>query len=1278
MLKHTFHAIWMLFVTLLFLTAVVLTVARIWVPSLNDYRVEIENAASQALDRQVSIGGLEVTWRGLGPVLKLKNIHIESQDADHDPLDIGEIWVTIDTDHYLAKRAIKIAAVDLIGAELVVIRDASGEIYLDGFRQEDSDTSLLEGLKDMHRLSVHDVNLSWIDRQNDAAPRRFSNIALSLNNEDYRHSVTGHALLPEDVGYRVDVEAELFGNSAYPKEWQGRVYAKGQSVSLATLLGKHIPAGMTLQGITDARVWADFVSLEVRALSGEIDTRELRIEHAEGDRKHAFKADMLSGQFGWRSSDQGWQFAMQQLHVRQQQEDWEIDNLSLAGTSHQDVNHINGVSSLVALDGFGALLPLIPGLAEDDRQLLAGLQPRGLINDLIFGISVTDQSTRVTGYSADFSGLGISQSGAIPMIAGLDGSVSGSMGAGTLTLDGRNVAFHDTNLFRDVFSVERVLGDIYWHRDAQRLEVGSDALAVSNNDLSLGAEFALDIPATDGGVSMNLALDVETADLSRIHHYLPARVMPARGVAWLDRSFKSGLITNGSIVVNGRFDQVPFDNGEGKLEVRLPVTSAVLDFHEDWSPVTGLDAQVDFTGRVMDIHSSRGAIRSASLESVHAQILNLAKPNLTINGEVQGQLPVMLAELGSSPLGEIYGGFVDRVIAGGDTALGLDIVVPLAKKNAPVEVSGRISLDDNTLKVRDSDIDLQGISGRLDFNSKGIKGKKLHARLFGHPATARVWTEPGTSITNISLDGPLQLMDRFLKKDSLPGSAISGSSDWQVLLALRGMPARGKKADIGLTVTSSLVGTTIDLPEPLGKDATSTREIVIVAEKIDEPVKMLGLRYGKVLEGLLKVAINEQGEQSLQQGVISVGGKKPVLPDLDELLFIGDLEKFHLVDWQPHLKGGDSPGLPVKFALHVDELEVFGYLMNDVSVDMEEAGLVWHIKADGPDVAGDVHLARTGSELDKVTLNMERLALDSSRKQQSESASEVKPGDLPDLQVSLQQLVFDQAELGLFELKTVKQPDSTVNIERLVVSSDLLSLRMNGNWKQENGEQVSSVNLVVSDGDMEAIMELLGYQKSIRDGRLTGSMQAAWPGAPWDFSPPAVDGKIRIKVLSGQLLDVEPGATGRVLGLLSLNNLPRRLLLDFSDLFAEGFSFDKIKGSFVIDGGNAYTTDLYVDGPPARIDISGRIGLAEQDYDELVTVTPYVKTGISLAGALAAGPAVGAILMMAETLLEGRLGPLNRIAQTQYTVTGPWADPVITKLTTKEKLPEPAADETGE
>jgi uncharacterized protein YhdP len=235
---------------------------------------------------------------------------------------------------------------------------------------------------------------------------------------------------------------------------------------------------------------------------------------------------------------------------------------------------------------------------------------------------------------------------------------------------------------------------------------------------------------------------------------------------------------------------------------------------------------------------------------------------------------------------------------------------------------------------------------------------------------------------------------------------------------------------------------------------------------------------------------------------------------------------------------------------------------------------------------------------------------------------------------------------------------------------------MSGNWRLQRDEQLSSIDLEISEGEMDRLMELLGYQKNIDGGTLSGSMRIAWPGPPWAFSPPLTEGKVKLRITDGQLLDVDPGAAGRMLGLLSVSNLPRRLSLDFSDLFQKGFRFDEISGSFVIDDGNAYTNDLLVDGPAAKIEISGRIGLVDQDYDELVTVVPYVKTGIPLAGTLAGGPAVGAVLLVAETLLEGRLGPLNRIAKKQYSVTGPWEDPVIEKLatTTVDTEPEPSFD----
>jgi len=525
------------------------------------------------------------------------------------------------------------------------------------------------------------------------------------------------------------------------------------------------------------------------------------------------------------------------------------------------------------------------------------------------------------------------------------------------------------------------------------------------------------------------------------------------------------------------------------------------------------------------------------------------------------------------------------------------------------------------------------------------------------------------------------LFDRFIEKDSFLGAATSGSSDWQVLVALRGMPERGKNADIGVIVTSDLVGTAIDLPAPFGKGPESVRQLTIVEDRVGVDESTVRLNYSDLLEGLLLIIPGEEGFE-LQKGAITVGGKKPALPDSKQLLFNGHLDRFRLTDWQPYLGGSGSASdagdgdadLPLAFDVAIDELEVLGHELGEVSLTLKSSGSRREIRVDGPAVSGDVELTNTAAGLDSVTMTLERLALESGsgEQQQAGSASDFTPANIPDLQIITRQLLYDGIDLGLFEVKAYKQADDLYFIERMVFASDLLSARISGNWRLQRGEQLSSVDLEIKEGKMDRLMDLFGYQKNIGGGDLSGSMRIAWPGPPWAFSPPVTEGKVKLRIANGQLLDVDPGAAGRMLGLLSLNSLPRRLSLDFSDLFEKGFSFDEISGSFVIDDGNAYTNDLFVEGPAAKIEISGRIGLVDQDYDELVTVIPYVKTGISLAGTLAGGPAVGAVLLVAETLLQDRLGPLNRIAQKQYSVTGPWEDPVIEKLqsTAVEKEPE--------
>ena len=57
-----------------------------------------------------------------------------------------------------------------------------------------------------------------------------------------------------------------------------------------------------------------------------------------------------------------------------------------------------------------------------------------------------------------------------------------------------------------------------------------------------------------------------------------------------------------------------------------------------------------------------------------------------------------------------------------------------------------------------------------------------------------------------------------------------------------------------------------------------------------------------------------------------------------------------------------------------------------------------------------------------------------------------------------------------------------------------------------------------------------------------------------------------IEVGPGRFTKIEPGI-GKLLGVLSLQSLPRRITLDFTDVFTEGFAFDEITGDVQIHNG---------------------------------------------------------------------------------------------------------------
>ena len=205
-----------------------------------------------------------------------------------------------------------------------------------------------------------------------------------------------------------------------------------------------------------------------------------------------------------------------------------------------------------------------------------------------------------------------------------------------------------------------------------------------------------------------------------------------------------------------------------------------------------------------------------------------------------------------------------------------------------------------------------------------------------------------------------------------------------------------------------------------------------------------------------------------------------------------------------------------------------------------------------------------------------------------------------------------------------------------------------------DGVRRSSVELRIRCDDLGLLIGTLsGAGTSGVTGAADLRLSARWPGSPLDFEVGGVEGTLHVRVSDGRIPQARPGAAGRLFGLLMLASLPRRLLLDFGDLFQEGFAFDSLEGSFSIASGDALTRDLVIDGATATIELAGRTGLVAEDYDQIATIVP------KLSGTLPLVP-----IWLGQKIFNTRV--FDRAFAFRYDISGPWSEPRIEPLPPEE------------
>jgi uncharacterized protein YhdP len=229
-----------------------------------------------------------------------------------------------------------------------------------------------------------------------------------------------------------------------------------------------------------------------------------------------------------------------------------------------------------------------------------------------------------------------------------------------------------------------------------------------------------------------------------------------------------------------------------------------------------------------------------------------------------------------------------------------------------------------------------------------------------------------------------------------------------------------------------------------------------------------------------------------------------------------------------------------------------------------------------------------------------------------------------------------------------------------------------GHWRpgKAGAPSETGIDFKLTAKSIEKLLARLGHPGTVRRGTagLEGSL--SWAGPPSAFDYASLTGKLKLEAASGQFNKLEPGV-GRLLGIVSLQSLPRRINLDFRDIFSEGFAFDNLGGNFAVSHGVMETHDFQLQGPAAKVLMNGSVDLDKETQDLKVRVQPALSDTVAVAtGVLLVNPALGAAAWVMNKVFGN---PLDKAFAFDYAVTGSWAEPNVARLAVQGPGLEPKA-----
>jgi uncharacterized protein (TIGR02099 family) len=981
---------------------------------------------------------------------------------------------------------------------------------------------------------------------------------------------------------------------------------------------------------------------------------------------------------------------------------------------------------LQTLANFVERLPL----PAQQRQLLVDFAPRGLLKD--FSVQWTGAYPDISAYNikGQFAGLSLkpqaprparTKSGnlpaqaAMPAIPGFDnltGRVEANDRGGSFNLASSKLSLQLPGYFTDpVMPFDRLTMQANWAfqendqilLDVQKMDFVQEDLAGSFSGKHLMPLTRL--PGKAQG-SIDISGRLNHLELTQIGRYLPLQT-PESLRQWLTGALIGGVVKDVRLQLKGELSQFPFhahaqgDKSKGEFSIHGKIEAGKLDyapgrFAQDgksplWPAIEQINGTIAFDRARMEIIADSAKTSGTTLSHVKAVIPDLSLPDmvLDVDGDAAGPLQNFLRFTNDSPVAGWIDHFTEETKGSGNAKLALKLQLPL--NHLPEsKVHGTLQFSGNNVSLRNAMPPLLASNGKLEFREDGFSIGGIKSNFLGGPVTVSGGTQRDGTIL-VKADGSLTA-DGIRKMYSTPvtqrsSERIVGSTRYSTSIRVK-----NKRPEI--MVESSLVGLALDFPAPLRKAASESLPLHFeltglsssdVAIARDEMKLSLGSAISARYER--QKGADKNAEWRVVRGGIGVNVPAPI-PD-SGLIANVSLKSLNIDAWRRALSSVVLAGKPSEGRKQQDALSIAQYIepevlaaratelivmdrkLDNVVVGASHQKGTWQANIDSEQASGYVTWVESRSGPGRVTARLASLIIPKSAASDVTELFEGKNAStqMPAVDIAVENFELFGKKFGHLEMVAQNGRGFSGrdwNISKLSIVNVDAELKASGKWANKDGESQSNLVYTLNIADAGKLLDRFGFSNVLRGGKGKMDGDISWKGLPFSLDIPSMSGQLNLNLSAGQFLKVDPSAA-KLLGVLSLQSLPRRLALDFRDVFSEGFAFDGVTATAAIAQGVVKTDNFKMRGVAATVLIDGTADIAREAQTLHVVVIPEINVGAaSVVYGLAVNPVIGVGTFLAQLFLRD---PLMKAFTFEYQVTGPWKDPVVTKLLRKPTGP---------